>query len=95
MPRLYGAVVSCPVCGDYDTYKAHTPHVRFVVGETVLYDRFPDRVCIVEQVHDAHVPVHYDIGIPLDNGDEGLRGTKLHARGIFPHALKSVDIIPL
>lgn len=70
-------------------------HVRFSPGQTVLYNRFPDRICTIDYVYDSDTPVHYDISIPIFNGSEGLNGRCLHARGITPDMLRAVDEIPL
>lgn len=69
----------------------NSAHVRLVINQTVIYTRFPDRVCIVEHIHDEHVPVHYDIKIPMSNGGEVMCGRFLHATGIQPQELRAVD----
>lgn len=66
-------------------------HVRLSVNQTALYTRFPDRICIVEKVHDDHVPVTYDIKIPITNGSEEMYGRFLRARDIQPQDLRAVD----
>lgn len=75
--------------------KMSSAHVRLVAGEKILYNRFPDRVCIVEKVYDQSVPVHYDIKIPLMNGSEDMQDRFLRARGIKPADLRAVDEVPL
>jgi hypothetical protein len=68
-------------------------HVRLVVGQTCVYAQYPDRVCKVACVHDLHVPITYDIQIPLYEGT--FDGRFLYARGISPRQLRAVDEIRL
>lgn len=68
-------------------------HVRLAVGQTCVYTPYPDRTCTVACVHDAQVPVTYDIQIPLVGGQ--MEGSFLYARGIAPAQLRAVDEIHL
>lgn len=68
-------------------------HVRLAVGQTCVYAEYPDRTCKVAFVHDAQVPVTYDILIPIVGGQ--LDDRFLYARRISPSQLRAVDEIHL
>lgn len=67
------------------------PHVRLLVGQTVLYTQVPAAVCEIAAVHDEMCPVLYDVLVPLD----AFPGHKLTVRNVFPSELRAVDQISL
>ena len=68
-------------------------HVRLSVGQACIYMIFPDRTCIVCHVHDTHIPVLYDVKVPvLDSND---RDRFIYARNVLPNQLRAVDEIYL
>ena len=68
-------------------------HVRLAVRQTCVYRLYPDRTCKVACIHDSHVPVTYDILIPLVGGS--LDDRFLYARGVAPGQLRAVDELRL